>query len=49
MQDADRRYTVVIGLQKSRTSAKGKLEYRRTLKDIVYRIEQELGPYRRKR
>jgi len=43
------RYTVLVALQRSRQSVRGNQEYRTTLKDIIGRLEQELGPYRRKR
>jgi len=42
-------YTVVVALHRSKQSVRGNQEYRNALKGIIGRLEQELGPYRRKR
>lgn len=42
-------YTIVISLHRSKTSARGNLEYRSVLKDIIQNLEGQLGRYRRRK
>ena len=49
IQDPEQRYSIAVAIRRNRNTVRGRMEYRRALKDIISQVEAMLGPYRKRK